>query len=100
MVSVERSHRKIKSDLYYERVDKLAFDPKRIIWNEELGFLSYSTKIGRNLERPTIGSLRSRGNGLEFFVSITTSDGVLPSQELCEERGGPVMTHVAQCHGF
>lgn len=44
MVEIERGQPKTKQLLFYGRVDQLTFDLDRIMWHDELSFMSYTTK--------------------------------------------------------
>jgi hypothetical protein len=49
VITVVRGPKKISTNLFYGRSDMLDWDPKRYQWNSLVLFMSYTSKIGRNL---------------------------------------------------
>lgn len=51
VVEIEQGQRKTKASLYYGRIDRLDFDPSLIKFRDDVSFMSYTTKHGRDLLR-------------------------------------------------
>lgn len=51
VVGIERGQRKVKELLYYGRIDLLDFDPGLIKFHDDICFMSYTTKRGRDMLR-------------------------------------------------
>lgn len=51
VIEIERGQPKVKQFLFYGRIDQLSFDPDRIMWHDDLSFMSYTTKEGRTILR-------------------------------------------------